>query len=109
MTEPQVLPLVIRDLSFRYNSRGTPAIKNLNLELHPGEVLLLAGSSGCGKTTLMRCINGLIPEAYHGEMTGDILLYGESVRGKTLADISQNVGTLLQDPERQILGHLRAQ
>ncbi len=104
MTEPQVLPLVIRDLSFRYNSRGTPAIKNLNLELHPGEVLLLAGSSGCGKTTLMRCINGLIPEAYHGEMTGDILLYGESVRGKTLADISQNVGTLLQDPERQILG-----
>jgi energy-coupling factor transport system ATP-binding protein len=67
-------------------------------------VLLLAGSSGCGKTTLMRCINGLIPEAYHGEMTGDILLYGESVRGKNLAEISQCVGTLLQDPERQILG-----
>jgi energy-coupling factor transport system ATP-binding protein len=53
----------------------------------------------------MRCINGLIPEAYHGEMTGDILLYGESVRGKTLADISQNVGTLLQDPERQSSAH----
>ena len=52
----------------------------------------------------MRCINGLIPEAYHGEMTGDILLYGESVRGKKLSDISQHVGTLLQDPERQILG-----
>ena len=104
MPEQDALPLVIRDLSFRYNSRSAPAIKNINLELHPGEVLLLAGSSGCGKTTLMRCINGLIPEAYHGEMTGDILLYGESVRGKKLSDISQHVGTLLQDPERQILG-----
>lgn len=104
MSESEVLPLVIRDLSFRYNSRSAPAIKDINLELHPGEVLLLAGSSGCGKTTLMRCINGLIPEAYHGEMTGDILLYGENVRGKNLADISQHVGTLLQDPERQILG-----
>jgi energy-coupling factor transport system ATP-binding protein len=104
MPETEPLPLVIRDLSFRYNSRSAPAIKNINLKLRPGEVLLLAGSSGCGKTTLMRCINGLIPEAYHGEMTGDILLYGESVRGKNLAEISQCVGTLLQDPERQILG-----
>jgi len=104
MPETEPLPLVIRDLSFRYNSRSAPAIKNINLKLRPGEVLLLAGSSGCGKTTLMRYINGLIPEAYHGEMTGDILLYGESVRGKNLAEISQCVGTLLQDPERQILG-----
>ena len=37
MPEPEVLPLVIRDLSFRYNSRSTPAITNINLELRPGE------------------------------------------------------------------------
>ena len=66
--------------------------------------MLIAGSSGCGKTTLMRCINGLIPLSYHGEMSGDILLFGKSVIGLQLADISQMVGTLLQDPERQILG-----
>lgn len=66
--------------------------------------MLIAGSSGCGKTTLMRCINGLIPHTYHGEMSGDIRLYGQSVKTMELVDISQKVGTLLQDPERQILG-----
>jgi len=104
MLEAEPLPLVVRDLTFRYRSRSTPAIKSINLELHPGEVMLLAGSSGCGKTTLMRCINGLIPHAYHGELSGEILLYGQSNKGMKLAEISQKVGTLLQDPERQILG-----
>jgi energy-coupling factor transport system ATP-binding protein len=67
-------------------------------------VVLLAGSSGCGKTTLMRCVNGLIPHTYRGYMQGEIELYGKSVKGMGLSDISKHVGTLLQDPERQILG-----
>ena len=66
--------------------------------------MLIAGSSGCGKTTLMRCINGLIPHTYQGEMSGDIRLFGKSIKGLELSDISSTVGTLLQDPERQILG-----
>jgi len=102
--EPQVPPLVIRDLGFRYNSRRTPAIEDINLQLEPGQVVLLAGSSGCGKTTLMRCVNGLIPHTYRGFMQGEIELYGKSVKGMGLSDISKHVGTLLQDPERQILG-----
>jgi len=109
MPEQDALPLVIRDLSFRYNSRSAPAIKNINLELHPGEVLLLAGSSGCGKTTLMRCINGLIPEAYHGEMTGDILLYGESVRGKKTLGYLSACRHAAARPRKTNPGHLRAQ
>ena len=104
MTEHQPLPLVVRDLGFRYNSRRTPAIEDINLQLEPGQVVLLAGSSGCGKTTLMRCVNGLIPHTYHGFMQGEIELYGKSVKGMGLSDISRHVGTLLQDPERQILG-----
>jgi len=104
MTEPVALPLVVKDLSFRYNSRSVPAIRNINLSLEPGQIMLLAGSSGCGKTTLMRCINGLIPHSYHGEMSGEILVHGQSVHGMGLSQISTHVGTLLQDPERQILG-----
>lgn len=104
MGEGNAIPLIIKDLSFRYSSRSSFAVKNLDLSVFPGEVLLLAGSSGCGKTTLMRCINGLIPNAYKGELTGEILLYGQSVFDMKMSEISQKVGTILQDPERQILG-----
>jgi energy-coupling factor transporter ATP-binding protein EcfA2 len=104
MTNPEPLPLVLQNLSFRYHTRNVPAIRNINLSLEPGQIMLLAGSSGCGKTTLMRCINGLIPHSYRGEMSGEVLIHGQSVRGMTLSQISRNVGTLLQDPERQILG-----
>ena len=104
MTDSLPLPLVIRDLGFRYNSRTTPAIEDINLHLEPGQIVLLAGSSGCGKTTLMRCVNGLIPHTYQGYMQGEIELYGKPIKGMGLAEISKHVGTLLQDPERQILG-----
>ena len=96
--------LSVKDLSFRYHSRQTLAIENINLDFHAGQVVLLAGASGCGKTTLMRCINVLIPHSYNGSMTGDVELFGQSVIGLGLSDISRRVGTLLQDPERQILG-----
>ncbi|MGB8252390.1 MAG: ABC transporter ATP-binding protein [Anaerolineaceae bacterium] len=97
------LPLVIENLSFRYQSRTELALNELSLVVKPGRVLLIAGSSGCGKTTLMRCINGLIPNTYHGEMSGTIKLFGKSIVGMDMAVLSQNVGTLLQDPERQIV------
>ena len=98
------IPLVVENLSFSYRRRDDLAIANMNFELRPGQVMLIAGASGCGKTTLMRCINGLIPNTYTGEMTGDIRLFGKSVRQMPMGEISQTVGTLLQDPERQILG-----
>ena len=97
-------PLSVENLSFRYRRREDWAIENISFEVQPGQVLLIAGASGCGKTTLMRCINGLIPNTYSGEMTGDIRLFGTSVKEMPMSRISQTVGTLLQDPERQILG-----
>src|ERR1044071_4859161 len=96
-------PLVIEDLSFQYRTRPEPAIQHISFELKPGEMLLIAGSSGCGKTTLARCINGLIPRSYRGKREGRVLLHGKDVADMQIADVAQIVGTLLQDPERQIV------
>jgi energy-coupling factor transport system ATP-binding protein len=96
-------PLVIEDLSFKYRTRSELAIENISLELKPGELLLIAGSSGCGKTTLARCINGLIPRSYRGERKGKVLLYGREIAEMLIPEMAQMVGTLLQDPERQIV------
>jgi energy-coupling factor transport system ATP-binding protein len=97
-------PLVIDNLSFRYRDRQGAAIHNISFVAKPGEVLLIAGASGCGKTTLIRAINGLIPRSYKGEMSGEVLVFGEEVKDWKLSQISQKIGTVLQDPERQILG-----
>ncbi|MFP4345352.1 MAG: ABC transporter ATP-binding protein [Anaerolineales bacterium] len=98
------VPLSIRDLTFRYRIREEPAIRNLAFDLRAGELLLIAGASGCGKTTLMRSVNGLIPRSYRGELQGEVHIYGQDAREMGMAELSQTVGTLLQDPERQIVG-----
>ncbi len=95
--------LRVDSLSFQYQSRSQPAIQDVSFSLNPGEFLLIAGSSGCGKTTLIRCINGLIPRSYKGEKSGNVYLYGKENSAMTLGAISQVVGTVLQDPERQIV------
>lgn len=102
MTSEQ--PLIIENVNFRYASRTELAIKNISLSIEAGQVLLIAGASGCGKTTLARCINGLIPRSYKGDLTGSIRIAGTDIKDLSLARISQLVGTVLQDPERQILG-----
>lgn len=93
----------IRELTFTYRIREEPAIDQINLDLHPGELMLVVGASGSGKSTLMRCINGLIPRTYRGTISGSIELFGKEVNSYTMAELSQTVGTLLQDPERQIV------
>jgi len=98
------LPLVVENLSFRYRDRQGAAIHEMSFSAAKGELLLIAGASGCGKTTLIRAINGLIPRSYKGELSGRVLVNGQETSSMTLAAISQNVGTVLQDPERQILG-----
>jgi energy-coupling factor transport system ATP-binding protein len=101
---PNQPALVVEDLTFRYQRREEPALRNLSFQVRAGEVLLIAGASGCGKTTLMRCINGLIPRTYHGDLQGNIRIFGKSVSEMSMPELSQQVGTILQDPERQIVG-----
>ena len=96
--------LFVENVSFRYRDRQGAAIHNISFSAEKGELVLLAGASGCGKTTLIRAINGLLPRSYKGELTGKILVQGQDTEAMPLSRISQMVGTVLQDPERQILG-----
>jgi len=98
-------PLVeVEGLTFRYRRATEPAIRDVSVRIDPGEVLLIAGPSGCGKSTLIRAINGLIPHAYSGEMGGTVRVDGHLTTERRLREISQVVGTLLQDPAKQIVG-----
>ena len=67
--------ITIKDLCFQYEAAAQEdALRNVNLQIHQGECLVLTGESGCGKTTLIRCLNGLIPGFYEGKVTGEIFL-----------------------------------
>jgi energy-coupling factor transport system ATP-binding protein len=105
VTEPGSAPLVEVDgLTFRYRRASEPAIRDVSLTVEPGEVVLVAGPSGCGKSTLIRAINGLIPHAYPGELSGLVRVEGRSTAELKLRDIARTVGTVLQDPGKQIIG-----
>lgn len=96
--------LEVAGLTFRYRRATQPAIRDISLTVNPGEILLVAGPSGCGKSTLIRAINGLIPHAYPGELTGSVHVEGRSTADLKLRDLALTVGTVLQDPAKQIVG-----
>ncbi|MDQ6795636.1 MAG: energy-coupling factor ABC transporter ATP-binding protein [Chloroflexota bacterium] len=96
--------LEVESLTYRYRRATEPAIRDLNLTVNAGEVVLVAGPSGCGKSTLIRAINGLIPHAYPGELTGSVKIDGRLTTELKLRDIALTVGTVLQDPAKQIVG-----
>ena len=98
-------PLIeIDGLTFRYRRATEPAVREVSLRIEAGEVLLVAGPSGCGKSTLLRAINGLVPHAYSGELTGTVRVAGRPTTETRLREIGETVGTLLQDPGKQIVG-----
>ncbi len=97
-------PLSILGLTYRYRPDSAAAISDLTFNAGAGEIVLIAGASGSGKTTLLRCLNGLIPHSYKkGQLEGRIRIKGQDPSGMKLADISRLVGTVLQDPEKQIV------
>ena len=97
-------PLIeVDDLTFQYRRASTPAISNLTLTVEPGEVLLVAGPSGCGKSTLIRAINGLIPHSYRGQLSGSVRVAGRSTAETRLRELATLVGTVLQDPRKQLV------
>lgn len=92
----------IENVSFRYPSRKEYAIKDINLHIKKGEFVVLTGISGCGKTTLLKALNGIIPHESTGEFNGNILIDGLNTRENSITSLSQKIGLLFQNPDEQI-------
>jgi energy-coupling factor transport system ATP-binding protein len=90
--------------SFQYYSQSEPTLHDINLKIYPGEKILIVGPSGSGKSTLGHCINGLIPFAYRGEITGSLTIAGQDTKDLNIFELSRLVGTVLQDSDGQFVG-----
>ncbi|MBQ6212705.1 MAG: ABC transporter ATP-binding protein, partial [Ruminococcus sp.] len=91
----------IQQVDFRYANGDTGALEGLDLEIKCGECILLCGSSGCGKTTVTRLLNGLIPHYYEGELTGSVTVFDRDIRGTPIEDLAGTVGSVFQNPRSQ--------
>ena len=93
-----------RNFSFQYRAQKRPTLTDINLEIYPGERVLIAGPSGSGKSTLAGCINGLNPFSNPGVCTGTLTVDGVDAPHSSLFELSAHVGTVLQDPDGQFIG-----
>lgn len=90
-----------QDVSFSYPDSTDGGLKHIDLIIPDGQCVLLCGRSGCGKTTLTRLINGLIPQFFAGELRGQILLDGKNLTELPMYRIAEKVGSVFQNPRTQ--------
>ena len=90
-----------QNVSFSYLDSADGGLKNVSLTIPDGQCVLLCGRSGCGKTTLTRLINGLIPQFFTGELSGSVLLDGADIFSLPMYRIAEKVGSVFQNPRTQ--------
>ena len=90
----------LKKVSFAYQeSEQGQAIKNIDLEIKKGEVILFCGESGCGKTTITRLMNGLVPGFYKGNLVGRVRVKGCEIT--EIYQMASTVGSVFQNPRTQ--------
>lgn len=92
------------DFTFQYRAQAKPTLNNINLTIYEGEKVLIVGPSGSGKSTLSNCINGIVPFSNEGEISGSLKVNGKETKKMSIFELSNSVGTVLQDPDGQFIG-----
>lgn len=101
----QTIPVIeFKDFSYKYRTQSEPTLKNISLAVNKGEKVLIIGSSGSGKSTIAKCINGLIPSSYPGKISGSLSVCGLNPEKEGIFGMSKHVGTVLQDTDGQFIG-----
>lgn len=95
----------LKNVTFSYDG-ATDVLTDADFHAHYGEVALVAGHSGEGKSTLLSIIGGIIPNVTYGKLSGDVFIDGEDMRGKKLGQICRKVGVVLQNADEQIVQKL---
>jgi len=90
----------LQQVSFSYGNEP-PVVRDLNLTVNKGELVVITGKSGCGKTTVTRIINGLATHFYKGVLNGRVVIDGKNQRDLPFWAIGKRIGAVLQDPTSQ--------
>ncbi len=93
----------IKDFTFHYSGVEKPALNNISLEIEDGEFVLVTGPSAGGKSSLCRCMNGLIPHFYGGKVAGSVEVQGLNTLANSPRELATRVGMIFQDPENQLV------
>jgi energy-coupling factor transport system ATP-binding protein len=95
--------IYVEGLTFSYPRAPHPVLRDVSFAIEPGELVLLIGPSGGGKSTLLRCLNGLVPHFHGGSFAGRVVVEGRDTREHQPRDLADAVGLVQQDPESQMV------
>ena len=88
-------------VTYTYEGRGQPSLRDCSFTVEPGELILLTGESGCGKTTIIKLINGLLQHGGNGKLEGTITVAGQEISRTPLWELAETVGSVFQNPKSQ--------
>jgi energy-coupling factor transport system ATP-binding protein len=104
--EPTRLPgeeaLALEQVSFTYADATTPALRDVSLQIRQGELVVIMGASGAGKSTFVKCLNRVIPAFQHGQFIGEVRLFGKRLVTEKVGELAETIGMVFQDFEAQL-------
>ncbi|MEL6133154.1 MAG: ATP-binding cassette domain-containing protein, partial [Bacteroidota bacterium] len=93
--------ITLSDVSFSYGDDDKRVLDSVSLHIDQGECVLLCGKSGCGKSTVLNLINGIIPNHIEGTLTGTVTVNGVQPKDVRIQELSATVGSVFQNPKSQ--------